>query len=252
MRLLQLDQNGEPCLTKDLSDEEVSSCPYAILSHTWGRDDDEVSFADLSKGSRAAKEGYEKLRFCAEQAAHDHLVYFWVDTCCIDKGSSAELSEAITSMFCWYGKAARCYVYLSDVPAKNGDSIDVSSQSWEPAFRRSRWFTRGWTLQELLSPRSVEFFDSNGTRLGDKESLGQLLHDITNIPLRALQGAPLDEFSIEERMSWAKSRKTKRGEDKAYSLLGLFGVSMLANYGEGTDKAFARLQKEIHDGERFN
>ncbi|KAF1937825.1 heterokaryon incompatibility [Clathrospora elynae] len=248
MRLLQVDQNGELRLTSDLSDEDVSSYPYGILSHTWGRDDEEVNFADLTKGSGKTKVGYNKLRFCEKQAAHDGLRYFWVDTCCIDKSSSAELSEAITSMFRWYRRAARCYVYLSDVPTRNGNGTNVSSQSWETAFRSSRWFRRGWTLQELLSPQLVSFFDSDRTRLGDKESLGQVLHEITKIPLRALRGAPLDEFSIEERMSWARNRETRRGEDKAYSLLGLFDVSMLPNYGEGIDKAFTRLQREIHDG----
>ncbi|KAF2623300.1 HET-domain-containing protein, partial [Macroventuria anomochaeta] len=247
MRLLQFDQNGELCLTKDLSDEEVSSRSYAILSHTWGRDDEEVSFADLNNGSGTTKAEYKKLRWCGKQAANDGLRYFWVDTCCIDKSSSAELSKAITSMFRWYGGAVRCYVYLRDVLTRHGESIDASSRSWEPAFRSSRWFSRGWTLQELLAPRSVEFFDSYGTRLGDKVSLEQVLHEVTKIPLRALRNAPLDEFSVDERMFWAEDRETTHGEDKAYSLLGLFNVSMLPNYGEGVDKAFTRLQKEIQD-----
>jgi hypothetical protein len=245
MRLLKFDPNGSLCLTKDLSDEELSSHPYAILSHTWGEDDEEVSFADLTQGLGSTKVGYEKLRFCGEQAANDGLRYFWVDTCCIDKSSSAELSKAITSMFRWYGGAERCYVYLADVPARASDDSCELSRPWEPAFRSSRWFRRGWTLQELLAPRSVEFFDQHGTRLGDKESVEQLLYEVTQIPLPALRNAPLDEFGVDERMSWAKDRKTKHGEDKAYCLLGLFGVSMLPNYGEGVDRAFTRLQKEI-------
>ena len=248
MRLLQFDQKGGFCLTKDLSDEELSSHPYAILSHTWGKDEEEVSFADLNQGLGHTKVGYKKLRFCGEQAASDGLRYFWVDTCCIDKSSSAELSKAITSMFRWYGGAVKCYAYLRDVSTRTSKSIDASSRSWEPAFRSSQWFKRGWTLQELLAPRSVEFFDSHGTPLGDKESLEQVLYEVTKIPSRALRNAPLDEFSVDERMFWAEDRKTKHGEDKAYCLLGLFGVSMLPNYGEGVDKAFARLQKEIQGG----
>jgi hypothetical protein len=249
MRLLHFDQRGGLCLTRDLSEEELLSRPYAILSHTWGADEEEVSFADLTQGLGNTKVGYEKLVFCGKQAAHDGLHYFWVDTCCIDKSSSAELSKAITSMFCWYGGAVKCYVYLRDVSTRSFESTNAFAQSWEPAFRHSRWFKRGWTLQELLAPRSVEFFDFHGARLGDKESLEQVLHEVTQIPPRALRNAPLDEFSVEERMSWAEQRMTKHGEDKAYSLLGLFGVSMALIYGEGKDKAFARLQKEIQGGE---
>jgi hypothetical protein len=248
MRLLQSDRSGGFCLTEDLTDDELSSHPYAILSHTWGKDDEEVNFADLQSGSGYTKLGYKKLRFCGEQVEKDGLRYFWVDTCCIDKSSSAELSKAITSMFRWYGGAVRCYVYLRDVAARASASADDLSRPWEPAFRSSRWFRRGWTLQELLAPRSVKFFDLHGTRLGDKKSLEQLLHEVTQIPLSALRNTPLDEFGVDERMSWAKDRETKYGEDKAYCLLGVFGVSMVPNYGEGMDRAFVRLQKEIQGG----
>jgi hypothetical protein len=248
MRLLHFDQSGGLCLTKDLSEEELPSHPYAILSHTWGTDDEEVSFLDLTQGLENTKKGYKKLRFCGKQAAHDGLHYFWVDTCCIDKSSSAELSTAITSMFRWYGGAVKCYVYLRDVSTRNVESINPPGRSWELAFRSNRWFKRGWTLQELLAPRLVEFFDSDGTRLGDKESLEEVLHEVTKIPPRALRNAPLDEFSVDERMSWVEDRETKHGEDKAYSLLGLFGVSMAPIYGEGVDRAFARLQREIQGG----
>jgi hypothetical protein len=249
MRLLQFDQRRGFYLTKDLSEEELPSHPYAILSHTWGEDDEEVSFADLTQGLGHIKVGYEKLRFCGKQAEKDGLRYFWVDTCCIDKSSSAELSQAITSMFRWYAGAVKCYVYLGDVTTRNFESSNPPARSWQPTFRLSRWFKRGWTLQELLAPRSVEFFNFHGARLGDKESLEQVLHEVTQIPPRALRNAPLDEFSVEERMSWAEQRVTKHGEDKAYSLLGLFGVSMALIYGEGKDRAFARLQKEIQGGE---
>jgi Heterokaryon incompatibility protein (HET) len=245
MRLLRVDEYGEFRLTDDLID---SILPYAILSHTWGEDHEEANFQDLTRGPRNTKPGYRKLRFCAQQAARDGLQHFWVDTCCIDKSNYTEYSEAINSMFRWYSKAAKCYVYLSDVSTNDCDQVNPPSQSWELAFRNSRWFTRGWTLQELLAPPSVEFFCSSGNRLGDKSSLERQLHEITGIAVRALQGTPLAEFGVDERMSWAKARQTKRDEDRAYSLLGIFNVYMTLIYGEGTENAFHRLQKEIHGG----
>jgi Heterokaryon incompatibility protein (HET)/WD domain, G-beta repeat len=239
MRLLKLEENGTFTLTKDIT---YPTTPYAILSHTWGEDDDEVNFEDLTHGSGKTKAGYKKLYFCGRQAARDGLQYFWVDTCCINKSSDRELSEAINSMFRWYRKAAKCYVYLADV--STNDKSDLSLQPWEAAFRNSRWFTRGWTLQELLAPPSVEFFCSNGNRLGDKKSLEEQLQKITGIPVSALRGCPLSDFSFDERVLWARYRDTKREEDKAYSLLGIFGISMAVIYGEGKENAFRRLNRE--------
>jgi hypothetical protein len=166
--------------------------------------------------------------------------------CCIDKSSSTELTEAINSMFRWYKNASKCYVYLSDV-SKSGHATDVQSSpaTWEAAFRKSRWFRRGWTLQELIAPASVEFFSREGNRLGSKRSLEQHIHDITGIPIRALRGEFLKGFEVEERLSWAKHRETKRQEDKAYSLLGIFDIQMPLLYGEGREKALVRLRKEI-------
>jgi hypothetical protein len=247
MRLLRVDENGEFSLTDDL----INNIPrYAILSHTWGEDHDEVSFEDLTKGLKKTKAGHKKLRFCAEQAARDRLQYFWVDTCCIDRSNNTELSEAINSMFRWYRNAAKCYVHLSDVGTNDHNNIDSSSQSWEQAFRKSRWFTRGWTLQELIAPPSVEFFCSTGKRLGDKKLLERQLHEITGIAISALQGAPLSEFGINERMSWAENRETKRKEDKAYSLLGIFNIHMPLIYGEGMRNAFIRLHEELYNRSR--
>jgi hypothetical protein len=176
---------------------------------------------------------------------NDGLEYVWVDTCCIDKSNNNELSEAINSMFRWYHNAIKCYVYLSDVSTNNHDQSNLSLQSWEQAFRNSRWFTRGWTLQELLAPPSVEFFCSKGNRLGDKRSLEQQIHDITGIAVQALEGTPLSEFSVDERISWARTRQTKREEDRAYSLLGIFNAHMPLIYGEGMESAFSRLEEEI-------
>jgi len=240
MRLLRLNARGKFSLTEFVEDNIP---PYAILSHTWGANDEEVTFKDLVEGTGKSKAGYTKIRFCGEQAASNRLQYFWVDTCCIDKSSSAELQEAITSMFQWYHNAANCYVYLSDV------SIDNYSTNNYSAFRKSRWFTRGWTLQELIAPRTVEFFSQERQRIGDRKSLERQVHEITGIPIRALRGSPLAGFSIDERMSWAAERKTKRKEDKAYSLLGIFNIFMPLIYGEG-DNAFTRLKEEIEKGSR--
>jgi hypothetical protein len=230
MRLLELNNEGEVSLTKSLINNIP---PYAILSHTWGEDDEEVTFQDLTEGVGKSKAGYGKIRFCGKQAARDGLQYVWIDTCCIDKSNSTELAEALNSMFRWYCDAVQCYVYLSDVSACGS------------AFRNSRWFTRGWTLQELLAPRSVKFFSGEGKLLGSKDSLGQQVREITGIPIDALQGKSLSSFSVPARLSWAKKRETKRQEDKAYSLMGIFGIHMSPIYGEGEAEAFERLHSEI-------
>ena len=240
MRLLHYNNDGEFSLAQFSHDIP----PYAILSHTWGPE--EVTFKDISEGNRTSKTGLDKIRFCGEQARRDRLQYFWVDTCCIDKSSSAEFTHAINSMFGWYRNAAKCYVYLSDVSTGDLDQADPSLQSWGSAFRNCRWFTRGWTLQELIAPRSVEFFCSNGERLGDKRSLERQLHEITGIAVPALRGTSLSAFSERDRMLWAGNRQTKCEEDRAYSLLGIFDISMPLVYGEGAEKAFGRLREELY------
>ncbi|KAF2726408.1 HET-domain-containing protein [Polyplosphaeria fusca] len=243
MRLLQHDGAGGYCLTESLPNDNAVP-RYAILSHTWGEDSDEVTLNDLTHGTGTDKTGYEKIRFCAEQAKQDGLDHFWIDTCCIDKENKVELSHAINSMFRWYRNAARCYVYLSDVSAAKR-KVDSDICEWESAFRRSKWFTRGWTLQELLAPRTVEFFSWQRKRLGDKDSLRQQIHEVTGIPEAALQGELLSQFSVNDRLSWIEHRRTKRKEDKAYSLLGIFGVYMPPIYDEGVGRAFGRLRDEI-------
>jgi hypothetical protein len=235
MRLLQLKDDDTFNLV-EYFDKNVP--PYAILSHTWGADHEELVLRDLISGHGTDRDGYRKLLFCGKQAAKDDLKFFWVDTVCIDKTSSAELQEAITSMFRWYQTAAKCYAYLSDVSIHD---VKDDSQS----FRKSRWFKRGWTLQELIAPTSVEFFSLEGDRIGDRISMMEDIHDITKIPVEALQGYPLASFSTNERMSWAKGRETTREEDAAYSLLGIFDVYMSPRYGEGRDNAIARLERKI-------
>jgi Heterokaryon incompatibility protein (HET) len=218
---------------------------YAILSHTWGADGDEVTFRDLTEGTGRNKVGYEKIEFCRAQAACDGLQYFWIGTCCIDKSSSAELSEAINSMFRWYQNADKCYVYLPDVSTLEGTNALLSPTAWETTFRNSRWFTRGWTLQELIAPASVEFFSRERDRLGSKTSLEEIVHEITGIAIEALHPSPLAAFTIEERLAWAEHRETKREEDKAYSLFGIFNIDMSVRYGEGGDTAMQRLRRKI-------
>ena len=244
MRLLERSSASKFILTKDFI-EDNETPPYAILSHTWV-EGEEVTFEDLTNGTGKDKLGYEKIRFCAERAKHDGLQYFWVDTCCINKANFTELSRAINSMFHWYQNATKCYVYLSDVSTAKQKVNDQSSElPVQTAFRESRWFTRGWTLQELLAPNSVEFFSRECERLGDKKSLERQICEITGIPEQALRGTPLSSFGVDERMSWAKHRCTTYKEDEAYSLLGIFDVNIPLIYGEGGDKALVRLREEI-------
>ncbi|KAI4592830.1 hypothetical protein KJ359_010383 [Pestalotiopsis sp. 9143b] len=239
MRLLQLDGNEGLTLTTDLINDIP---PYAILSHTWGADGDEVTFQDASQKGGHDKPGYEKILFCGQQAKRDGFDHFWVDTCCIDKTSSAELTKAINSMFRWYREAAVCYVYLTDVSTSAAEQLG----SWQRQFEQSRWFTRGWTLQELLAPVSVRFFSPQGDDLGDRKSLQNEIHSITKIPTTALRGTALGQFPTHERLAWAQSRQTTEEEDGAYCLLGIFGVYLPLIYGEGKANAMARLLKEVN------
>ena len=204
---------------------------YAILSHTW--ENEEVLFSDMCKTTAADMAGYKKLRYSCEQALKDSLEYVWIDTCCIDKSSSAELSEAINSMYSWYNKAKICYVYMADFPAK------------VPVLTDSRWFTRGWTLQELIAPSNVVFYSGDWAKLGTKLTLQDILATRTGIDVGILTGEKdLESASVARRMSWACNRQTTRTEDEAYCLMGLFNVNMSMLYGEGSN-AFIRLQQKI-------
>ncbi|KAF1967810.1 HET-domain-containing protein [Bimuria novae-zelandiae CBS 107.79] len=242
MRLLQRLQDDVFELT---SFDDERPLPYAILSHTW-IEGQEITYNEVVAGEGKNKKGYDKLRFCAEQAAKDGHQYFWIDACCINKADPVELSTAINSMYRWYQRAAKCYAYLSDVSVPE-EVVDTQAFRivWEEAFRRSWWFTRGWTLQELLAPPHVEFFSREGKRLGSKISLEQEIHEITRIPISALRSLSLHEFSVEVRTSWAARRRTTVKEDKVYCLLGIFGVFLPLIYGEGEDHAMLRLREEI-------
>lgn len=246
MRLLERRAEGGFRL-HDFNDNEVPA--YAILSHTWHTDNSqEIKLQDVEAGMVSSKAGWTKLQFCADRCAADGLQWFWVDTCCIDKRDAVELSAAINSMFRWYQRAARCYVYLSDVPSSNASQQPQPGQpesKWEHAFRRSRWFTRGWTLQELIAPSTMDFYDCNNTKLGSKVSLRRIISEVTGICDSALLGDALSNFTIKERKSWAEHRDTTKEEDKVYSLLGIFNISMPLIYGEGEERAYKRLDNEI-------
>lgn len=225
MRLLQT-ATGE-------IEEFIGQVPeYAILSHTWG--EGEVSYQDLISGAEVQKKGWSKIRDCCARAAKDGWKYVWIDTCCINKESSAELSESINSMFAWYEQAAVCYAYLADVKWGNSD--------WKDRFHVSWWFKRGWTLQELLAPTFVIFVDQNWRDLGTRYSLRDMISSVTRI--RPKQMTDFRSCNIATKLSWAALRKTTRIEDQAYCLMGLFGINMPLLYGEG-NKAFIRLQRKV-------
>ena len=237
---------------------------YAILSHTWATQEAEVTFQDWlyaqrqnpprwgwiydeeEVGKLQAKSGYKKIQRACEQAQKDGFAWMWVDTNCIDKTSSAELSEAINSMYGWYGKAEVCYAFLADVSiSRQEDCMQDGSE-----FRCSRWFSRGWTLQELIAPRCLVFFTDSWARIGDKQEMVKTIHEITTIPEPAIlepsyiRCGGIGHFNAATIISWASRRKTTLVEDMAYCLIGIFGVNMPLLYGEG-DQAFLRLQLEI-------
>ncbi|GKT42661.1 vegetative incompatibility protein HET-E-1 [Colletotrichum spaethianum] len=208
--------------------------PYAILSHTW--EEDEVSFQKMKQESRAGMKGFKKIQNICSLAKKGKIEYAWVDTCCIDKSSSAELTEAINSMFKWYERATICYVWLSDLTA----SADLDTD-----LKKCRWFTRGWTLQELIAPKSMNFYNRDWKFVGRKMDLIQQLSEATSIPITVLLNTcSLQDVAICEKMFWAAERETTRIEDMAYCLLGIFDINMPLLYGE-EEKAFRRLQEEI-------
>ncbi|RMZ34758.1 hypothetical protein D0859_01050 [Hortaea werneckii] len=273
MRLLHRDAQGTYYL-KEIADALEER--YAILSHRWYPDGD-ILYADLANQQQPEirnKQGWRKLRYAVDQAERDRYRYVWIDTCCIDKTSSTELSEAINSMFFWYQQAQVCYAYLWDIssecpplsdartPNAEGDvsetpgegqysqAVDAHPESavvrqWRVKFTECSWFTRGWTLQELIAPREVRFFGVDWNRLGSSHHLVETIAARTLIDADLLRGRKeLKRYSIAQRMSWAADRVTSRIEDRAYSLLGLFDVNVPLLYGE-REKAFMRLQEEI-------
>ncbi|RFU78492.1 het domain-containing [Trichoderma arundinaceum] len=232
--------------TLDLEDFfDIYVPEYAILSHTWA--DGEISLQEWAdRKNRRFKPGYQKIIWTCEEAIKDGLEYVWVDTNCIDKTSSAELSEAINSMFKWYRRARICYAYLEDVPHMSIAACEEQGS----AFRAAKWFTRGWTLQELIAPPEVKFFSHDWRAIGAKADLALCIAEITGIAWTCLlkpkfsKSNPLRGYSVAQRLSWASRRSTTRLEDQAYSLIGLFDITMPLLYGEGHD-AFTRFLSEI-------
>jgi hypothetical protein len=212
---------------------------YAILSHTWEME--EILFSDMQGGTAESKAGFAKVKGCCQKALDDGFEWVWIDTCCIDKSSSAELSEAINSMYAWYRDSVVCYAYLQDVTELDAADPNLLSMN---EFGKSRWFTRGWTLQELIAPPGVEFYTLEWVEIGTKLSLAPALSLVTGIPTPVFHGRPPKNYCVAQRMSWAATRQTTRVEDVAYCLLGIFDVHMPLLYGEGR-KSFYRLQYEI-------
>ncbi|KAH8807594.1 heterokaryon incompatibility protein-domain-containing protein [Xylogone sp. PMI_703] len=212
---------------------------YAILSHTWEKE--EVIYQDMSNLSLARqKSGWYKIEMTCNTARDASLKYAWIDTCCIDKSSSAELSEAINSMYDWYKQSTICYAYLCDLP----DSADNPHSPME-YLRKSRWFTRGWTLQELIAPRNIVFYNASWSIVGSKHRYVPILAKVTGVDVSVLEDTGhLVDIPVGRKISWAAKRVTTRIEDNAYSLLGILNVNMPLLYGEG-HKAFIRLQEEV-------
>jgi hypothetical protein len=188
--------------------------------------------------ARQKGNGWNKVSNCCKEAKALGFSYVWIDTCCISKDSSSELSEAINSMFSWYSDASICIAYLSDVSFE--DAINE--------FRRSHWFSRGWTMQELIAPDDVWFYSKDWQFLGLRSVLASETASITSIDDSVFYQhcqLKISRLSVAARLSWAANRSTTRAEDRVYSLLGLFGVNMPTIYGEGEQAAFFRLQVEI-------
>lgn len=254
---------------------------YAILSHTWISPKDEITYQDIKKRKEDIEndlfkqKGWAKLRRYCDRAARDGWDWAWLDTCCIDKTSPSDTQEAINAMFRWYQNAGICYAYLDDVDVNvilgTLDSADVNDpkdvdldnipsadnianrgsfrhKALSPFVVKAKWFTRGWTLQELLAPHYLVFLDRAWRRIGIRESWADEIKEASRIETRHLTTFSPTDFnscSIAMRLSWASHRDTTLEEDETYSLLGLFGISLPLIYGEGRWRAFNRLQREL-------
>ncbi|KAF7532351.1 hypothetical protein G7054_g8017 [Neopestalotiopsis clavispora] len=247
---------------------------YSILSHTWISPKDEVTYQDLKhrtadiENDIFKQKGWAKLQRYCDRAARDGWEWAWMDTCCIDKTNPADTQEAINAMFRWYQDAGVCYAYLDDVDIDkvghpvlaDGDIDDIAGRenvanprssahkTLRPFIIEAKWFTRGWTLQELLAPPYLIFVDQAWRRIGNRETWAVEIEEASRIEARHLTNFSPTNFtscSIAMRFSWASSRETTVEEDETYSLLGLFGISLPLIYGEGRWRAFNRLQREL-------
>ncbi|KAK7460466.1 hypothetical protein VKT23_009187 [Stygiomarasmius scandens] len=257
--------------------------PYAILSHLWvhGEEYEYQEFVELhDKADRVCqvlefsgielklavieflvemrskyglkhgfRSAFQKIRAACQQALNDNFRYIWIDTCCIDKRNRDEVAQNIRSMYAYYQNAEVCYAYLLDVDMHGGLSFALpSSGKLEYAFEDSQWFRRGWTLQELLAPRQVIFFDKKWRRIGTRDEYEEMIVIETGIPWEVVSGKwPIQDVSPAVRMSWARGRETTVPQDQAYCLMGLLGVDMDPNYDEDVGESFRRLGKALID-----
>jgi hypothetical protein len=217
---------------------------YAIVSHTWGKDEIELRDFTDDPPNPSNLYRFHKIRVACEKAKKSNLSYIWIDSCCIDKTNMAELEVALQNMFQWYRNATICFAYLSDI------SMDgPQSPRFQWHLGKCRWFTRGWTLQELLAPPEVVFFNMDWFMIGTRYLLRETLEDITGIDSSYMDPKWLPDLLAEtpaaKIMSWMSKRETTRPEDMAYSLQGLLNVQMPICYGEGGKSAFYRLQTEV-------
>ncbi|KAI1101937.1 heterokaryon incompatibility protein-domain-containing protein [Jackrogersella minutella] len=236
MRLL----NVKTMRVESFPTRQISAIPdYVILSHRW-QDEEEVSFHDIQGELEKIqhKKGYQKILKCCEIASSTGFEYVWIDTCCINKSDENELTHTLAAMFRYYRDSQACYTYLADVSGDD-NPFDEGSE-----FRRSKWFTRGWTLQELVAPLYVTFFDRDWNEIGTKSNLRTVIADVTGISPQVLAMNYGGAISIAQRQAWAKDRQTKEIEDQAYSMMGLLGVKIPVKYGEG-EAAFRKIKDEI-------
>ncbi|QIX01517.1 hypothetical protein AMS68_007034 [Peltaster fructicola] len=226
------------------------TCEYAILSHRWIEEEvgDEITFATLEHAktngptSRQAA-SWSKMEKACEQARNDRLKYIWIDTICIDKNDIQELGRSLNSMFDWYARAKICYVYLQD--AKR--TIQRAGTNYY-----SEWFERGWTLQELLAPSEMVFYDMDWCRLGTRTELAPHLSNASKIDVDYLKRpGSFREASVATKMSWMAGRSTKYVEDITFSMLGILNVKLPYIPAEGA-QAFFRLQSELLKSEAFD
>ncbi|KAK7467679.1 hypothetical protein VKT23_004732 [Stygiomarasmius scandens] len=211
--------------------------PYAILSHRWipGK---EVVYNEFVRPQKETfqKSGCRKIMAACRKALQDGVRYIWVDTCCIEQGNHEDVAANITSMYAYYQNAEICYAYLADV---------TRTAEWIEA---SEWFDRGWTLQELLAPRTVAFFNENWTYIGSKHELRDDICRKTTIPPSVLLGKQsVQDVDVLTRMSWATRRETTKQQDRAYCLQGLLGVSVEPDYDEYWKVSFSRLGRALLD-----
>ncbi|ETN38886.1 uncharacterized protein HMPREF1541_06927 [Cyphellophora europaea CBS 101466] len=254
--------------TLELADfgNHLPSAQYAILSHRWG--DNEVTYRQYmaldksllrAQTPRAYSSGLDKILWGCHMARRNNLRYFWIDTCCINKNNEddqTELSASVMSMWKWYHEAAICYIFLATITlsAAEVERDPNAFMEWHHSKdsedrdygRPAEYFRRGWTLQELLAPRRAIFFNATWSFIGSRLQLVDQIYNATNIAkqyINSNEGIRL--ASIAARLSWAGGRETTREEDRVYSLIGLFDINMDIRYGEGYERAFYRLQKEI-------